>query len=151
MDTPNRRFSEGMEALRNFRIPQARPLFEDALAIDPEFALAQFRLASIAESRADRANGFAMAARNLDRLPQRERVMVRARQTVSDGDVESAVDMLTTHVSRYPDHEEAYVRLAELHRVELSQPQQAALTLGAVTVSNSSSRCHGELHEPPAV
>ena len=75
----------------------------------------------------------------LDRLPERERVLVRAGQAVSNGDMASAVEMLAALVARYPDHEEAYVRLAELHRVELGQPIQAVLTLESASRANPTS------------
>ena len=117
-----RLYSEGLEARRNLRYIDARRLFEEAVAADPGFAMAYFELSRLARVWRDSE----LAARyretvleHLDRLPERERLLVQARYAERvELDDEKASRYLEELMERYPDEEDAYIAYALIHHVE---------------------------------
>lgn len=87
------------------------PLFERALALDPAFALAHFRLAVLLAPRGGAQAGarahLEAALRAVDRLPPREAELVRAWADHLEGRDEAALRRLDGSLSRFPDDREA--------------------------------------------
>ena len=112
-------YSEGLEARRQMRREDARKLFEQAVAIDPSFAMAHYELWDEARRRGDvhlSEPYREKLAEHLDRLPERQKLLVQARfaQTL-EGDLDKAVELLETLVSQYPDEQDAYIILSRLY------------------------------------
>jgi tetratricopeptide (TPR) repeat protein len=65
------------------------------------------------------------AYENLDRLPERQQLMVQARYAETTEDVpEKSVELYETLIARYPDEELAYMNLSFLYQ-ELGRPEDA--------------------------
>jgi len=110
-------YSQGMDAARNLRYPDARELFQRAVDLDPKFAAAWFELAGVHYRIGDRAAGDRYRARTLeliDRLPERTRMFVQAMEARDAGDRDKAIARLEELVQRYPDAENAWVVLANM-------------------------------------
>ncbi len=110
-----RAFTAGVEARSNERNADARGLFKDAVRVDPEFALAYVHLAEVDrhEGRiSESSRWLRMAAQHLDRMPERDAVLVRADLARDAGRLDEADQLLEGLVARYPDTEQAWYNLA---------------------------------------
>jgi tetratricopeptide (TPR) repeat protein/TolB-like protein/tRNA A-37 threonylcarbamoyl transferase component Bud32 len=140
-------YTQGVEAQHNVRSADARDLFQQAVEIDPSFAMAYFRLSQVAESVGDPASAEAhirKAMEQLDRLPERQKLLVQANYARNAGrNPEKAVDLLEQLLARYPDEVYAYYLLQVFYSEDLSQPDEAlaAIKRGVKAVPNS-----GPLH-----
>ena len=113
-------YSEGLTARANVRWVDARRLLEEAVKIDPWFAMAYFEL-SIATRRlgqsGDANRHLEKALQHIDRLPDRQVLLVQAVHAWEiDGDANEAIRLLEDIVSLYPDEEEAYNQLQGFYR-----------------------------------
>ena len=99
-----RAFTAGVEARSNERNADARGLFEEAIRVDPEFALAYVHLAetNLHEGRISQSRrALSMAAQRLDRMPERDAVLVRAGLARDAGRIDEADQLLEALVARY--------------------------------------------------
>jgi tetratricopeptide (TPR) repeat protein/tRNA A-37 threonylcarbamoyl transferase component Bud32 len=112
-----RLYVEGVEAHRNQRRVDARQRLEQAVAIDPHFASAYFQLTRLMQEVGDRA---AMAEyrkklrENIDRLPERQRLLQDAIEARDAGEYDKAGRIFEGLVSRYPDEEAGYLTLGNM-------------------------------------
>jgi len=107
-----RLYSQGLQAVRNTRTDDARDLFEQAIALDPSFAMAYLQL-SIADSfkgklEEEHAN-LKRAEEHIDRLPERDALLVRAGLARSEGRTDEALRHYDLLMSKYPDEFDAYI------------------------------------------
>jgi tetratricopeptide (TPR) repeat protein/predicted Ser/Thr protein kinase len=113
-------YSEGLVARTNVRWVDARRSFEQAVEIDPWFAMAYFELSIVTRrlgQSGDANRALEKALQHLDRLPDRQVLLVQAVHAWEvRGDADEAVRMLEALVSLYPDEEEAHNHLADLYR-----------------------------------
>jgi len=110
-----RLYNEGLEAFTNLRRPAARRLFEQAVAIDPQFASAYFQLTGVAAQLGDQAAAetyLRKAREHVDRLPERQRLFLEAGAAQREGHLDRATAAFEDLLKRYPDEEMAYMRLA---------------------------------------
>ena len=110
-----RAFTTGVEARSNERNGDARALFKDAVRLDPEFALAYVHLAEVDKHEGrirESSLSLRMAAQHLDRMPERDAVLVRADLARDAGQLDEAEQLLEGLVARYPDTEQAWSKLA---------------------------------------
>ena len=110
-----RAFTAGVEARSNERNGDARGLFKDAVRVDPEFALAYVHLAEVDQHEGrirESSLWLRMAAQRLDRMPERDAVLVRAELARDAGRLDEADQLLEGLVARYPDTEQAWYNLA---------------------------------------
>ena len=110
-----RAFAAGVEARANERNTDARRLFEEALRVDPEFALAYVHLTEVTRHEGQitaSRRWLRMAAQRLDRMPERDAALVRAESARDEGRLEEADQLLEVLVARYPDTEEAWYALS---------------------------------------
>ena len=109
-------YSEGVHAILNVRYGEARELLEKAVAIDPSFAMAHHQLSLVAVQRGEipLARDYVdKAYQHLDRLPERQKLLVQARYAMlKEEEISKATEILETLVSRYPDELEAYFALS---------------------------------------
>jgi tetratricopeptide (TPR) repeat protein/tRNA A-37 threonylcarbamoyl transferase component Bud32 len=141
-------YSEGVEARLNFRRTDAQRLLEQAVQVDPSFAMAYFELYGIASARgesnlADRY--LAKVVEHQDHLSERQKLLVQARDANWErGEPEEAVELLETLITRYPDEQDAYLLLDVVYG-QLNQPEQARAALErGVEAIPSSGRLHNE-------
>jgi tetratricopeptide (TPR) repeat protein len=117
-------YSEGVEAFRNLRDVDARGLLEKALELDPSFAMAQFQLSRIfsrldQDQLADEHLEKVMA--HLDKLPERQKLMVQAERAHGKREYEKAAELLESLVTNYPDEADGYQRLQHVYTFHLEQ------------------------------
>ncbi len=113
-------YSEGLAARTNVRWVDARRLLEEAVKIDPWFALAYLELSIVTRrlGQSGDANRYLeKALQHIDRLPDRQVLLVQAVHAWEIvGDANEAVRLLEDLVSLYPDEEEAHNQLANFYR-----------------------------------
>jgi TolB-like protein/Tfp pilus assembly protein PilF len=131
-----RLYSEGEQAFMNYRMDAAKDSLSRAVAIDPAFAQAYVRLASLSEFQdlpAARAAYLRDAAAHADRLSERERLVVEVEQSREVGDFSKAANALDRLIATYPAFENAYasVLLYEPLRGALYAPGKALAFLAA--------------------
>jgi tetratricopeptide (TPR) repeat protein/tRNA A-37 threonylcarbamoyl transferase component Bud32 len=110
-----RAFTAGVEARSNERNVDARRHFEEAVRLDPEFALAYVHLAEVdrhEEMIRDSGRRLRMAAQHLDRMPERDALLVRAELARDAGRIDEADQLLEGLLARYPDTEQAWYSLS---------------------------------------
>jgi len=136
-----RAYTEGVEAFTNVRNADALRLFRKAVELDPSFAMAYFRLSQVSGFVGDAAAAEEYRRKtleHLDRLPERQKLLVQAINARREGKPDKAVTALEGLIARYPDEEDAYQALSTAY-AELNQPQQAMAVLerGVKAVPNS--------------
>jgi DNA-binding SARP family transcriptional activator len=112
-----RAYLDGEHAYRQARYGESAAALRRAVALDPDFALAYYRLASAASYASDgAAQGAALAAarRGVARLPERERLLVEAGQAAERGHVRDAERRLRRVLELFPDDPEALFELGEV-------------------------------------
>jgi TolB-like protein len=108
-------YADGVEAFENGRNADARRHFEEAIRLDPDFALAHYQLSSVSlfQGRITEAGEHLQAAaKHLDRLAERDGLMVRAALEDFEGRTDRASSIYETIISRYPDTLNAWFGLA---------------------------------------
>jgi len=132
-------FSDGLDARRNLRWEDARQLFEKAVAIDPSFAMAYSELAQVAQRLGETQlveEYREKVMENIDRLPERQRLLVEARDAHRiEGNREKAIDLFEALIAKYPDEADAY---PELLRLQSNQTDQLAVAQRGVEAVPSS-------------
>jgi tetratricopeptide (TPR) repeat protein len=130
-------FLEGERYYRRLQLDSAAAAFRKAIESDSTFAFAHLRLALSQEwsgfltDHQDVADNFRTAARIRERLPRRERSLVEGVMLARDESPEAALEHLSDHVLRFPDHAEGWFRLADAqyhgpHALDLEQQQLLA-------------------------
>jgi eukaryotic-like serine/threonine-protein kinase len=103
-------YVKALEASFNHRRADARTLLEQAIRLDPDFALAHAQLAIVLERLGEPVKAAAHRREvmgRLDRLPDRQRLLALAKHE-SETDLNRARDAIERLLQRYPDEEEAY-------------------------------------------
>ncbi|UCF67607.1 MAG: protein kinase [Acidobacteriota bacterium] len=113
-----RLYSEGLEALHNHRMSEARELMRRAVEVDPQFGMAYFYLWTVSETLRDMTSAEAYRIRaleNVERLPERNRLLVEGAAAYQEGRIDEAITTLERLIERYPDELDAYIRLSLVH------------------------------------
>ncbi len=109
-------YLEGESAYRDGRVEAAARAFRSAVAEDPDFALAWYRLSIVSGWLVD-AEGAAVAAmkaaENAGRLAPHDRQLVEAHAAYSCGDGERAKHLFRAILRHHPEDLEAWSGLAE--------------------------------------
>ena len=125
-------YTEGIDASRSFRYEDAKELLEQAVEIDPSFAMAYFALARVASAQGERRLRDQYSEKVLallDRLPERQKLRVQAAELLRvDHKPEEAAELLETLIARYPDEEYAYQDLRLIYG-QLDQHDKELATL----------------------
>ena len=112
-------YAQGIDLHQRGREEEAVPLFEKALNIDPEFALALTKLAVVEHNIGHWTRRDELAKRALekaDRLPPRERYYIEGfYYSHSDRTVGKAIDAYKKAIELYPDHQSASHNLAQTY------------------------------------
>lgn len=114
-------YFEGEELLNRLEFAPAGRAFERAIASDSTFALAYYRLAYTEwwsrQNAAEAKRHINYAIANLNRIPMKERYLVRALKVALDDGFEAQLPVLTEMRTLYPDDKEMLFGLgdAEFH------------------------------------
>ena len=135
-------YTEGYQAMLNVRYGDARKLLEEAVAIDPSFAMAYHELSLVALQRGEipLARDYVdKAYQHLDRLPERQKLLVQARYTMlKEENPSKGAELLETLVSRYPDELEGYLNLSIMYDLlGRREDELAILEQGVKAIPNS--------------
>jgi tetratricopeptide (TPR) repeat protein len=98
-------YSAGFDELAHGRFLAARPLFERAIALDPNFAMAYYFLSVAYNNAGDegRATEYARKAFALiERVSEYERVHIAAGYYESTGELDKAIDAYRLGIGNYP-------------------------------------------------
>jgi tetratricopeptide (TPR) repeat protein len=124
-------YTDGLDASLNIRYADARKLLEQAVAIDPSFAMAYFQLARVTDNQGEgrlSREYLEKVLANLNRLPERQKLLVQAAELNREGKEEESAALLESLITSYPDEEGAYVDLRFAYQT-LNQPDRALATL----------------------
>ncbi|HSD19303.1 MAG TPA: protein kinase [Anaeromyxobacter sp.] len=120
-------FFRGEQAMDATRYQEALEAYRTALAADPEFALAHYRIAYLGEftgldPEARRA-AIEAAVRSASRVPAKERLLIQAWKAHVDGDQDQAHRLYERAVQAYPQDKEVLYMAGDLrfHEGELEK------------------------------
>ncbi len=117
----------------------AEELLRQAIALDPDFALAlatqgyQYYLGSSRESRTEGDRLFTHALGLANRLTLRERLWISAAADDARGHREQAVAGYQAYLAQYPDDTRAWFRLGWTYMATLRRPEDGAAAFRRVT------------------
>jgi tetratricopeptide (TPR) repeat protein len=120
-------FFRGDQAMDATRYQEAIDAYRRALAADPEFALAHYRIAYLGEftglDPAARRAAIEAAVRSASRVPAKERLLIEAWKAHVDGDQEQAHRLYDRAVAAYPQDKEVLYMAGDLrfHEGELTE------------------------------
>ena len=125
-----RHYVRGETALQDQNVLDAVEAFQEAVAADPEFALAQHRLSIAARWASDGPlshQAARRAARALDRLPEGVRGVAEANALYQDGAYSRAIPLLERALEEDPLHKEALYLLSQIyvHSLRDGNPERA--------------------------
>ena len=109
-----KRYVDGNRAWDSGHRPEARELWESAVALDTNFALVHASLGGYYYFNNDRPNGeahFQKALANMDRLTDRERLWIRSQAEGWRGNRSEAINILRVLVQQYPEDRAAWFNL----------------------------------------
>jgi tetratricopeptide (TPR) repeat protein/DNA-binding winged helix-turn-helix (wHTH) protein len=117
-----RHYSLGVEKAQTLLYVEAVALFEKAVALDPEFAMAHARIGytyAMCWTRPDESKPYLEKAFRLSgRLTEKDKLSITAWYAVANGDYPAAIETYRQLIAHYPLEVEAYWRLARLLRGE---------------------------------
>jgi len=126
-----RLYASGIAAFRAGNRKSAIDLYESAVALDSDFALAHSELGAAYYWNNDRPNGdahFDHALRLLDRLTDREKLLVRASAESWRGNREKAIELRRAFLAMYPGDRAMWGRIGyDYMRMGRSKEAVAAL------------------------
>jgi serine/threonine protein kinase/tetratricopeptide (TPR) repeat protein len=135
-----RLYTEGRMALANLRHVTARAKLNEAVKLDPSFAVARFYLRRTLERLGDESTA-AMIERELkaqrNRLPDRERAMLELQEPLRAGQLDKAEEILVRALDRFPDEVQFYLALLAYYSQSSREKASALIDRGVRYVPNS--------------
>ena len=109
-------YFRGEELINRLRFEEAKEEFQKAIALDSLFALAHYRLAYAAGWNQELLTGqyLERALRLIDRLPERERYLVRAQKAGEDSGWGGALRFLREMEKKYPNDKEMLYNIGDM-------------------------------------
>jgi tetratricopeptide (TPR) repeat protein/predicted Ser/Thr protein kinase len=120
-----RYYLEGVEYLNRFYQSEAKASFNKALDFDSTFAMVYLRLASLAETAAERKRAIEKAVLYSDRVSKKEKHYISSAAALSSGDVDKAIAELEAITEEHPNEKNAYRALGDIYRSEKRDSQKA--------------------------
>ncbi|MGQ0735529.1 MAG: protein kinase domain-containing protein [Acidobacteriota bacterium] len=124
-----RAYTAAIEASQNVRTADADRLFAEAVRLDPTFALAHLGVADGAARAGDadaRREALKRAAEHMDRLVERDQLIVHAEIAGAEERWDEADRILDVLMTRYPETESAYRSSAFMRSAYGPRPDLAA-------------------------
>jgi tetratricopeptide (TPR) repeat protein len=121
-----RLFALGVEAAENVRTAEATALLKQAVALDPNFALAHLWIyrSGAALAYADRLEHLKQAVAHVDRLSERDALIVEAQLAEAEDRSDDALVRYEKLMARYPDARDGYIGASSVY-VDRSNPARA--------------------------
>ena len=113
-------------------------MLEEAIRLDPNFGLAYYQLAVVAFAMGQPAEARRMlgiAATHVDRMSERDAMLVRVMVALDAKKSDEATSLLETLVARYPDTEDAWFMLANQQTTRARRAEIAARAVTALPFS----------------
>ncbi|MBI3476814.1 MAG: protein kinase [Acidobacteria bacterium] len=107
---------------------ESLPLFQHAVELDPNFALAHARLSAIYSNLGEEDHAVASAKKAFDlrdRVSERERFYIDDHFYSANGDVEKDKETLESAIRTYPNDASAYTNLALIYNLSYGQFDKA--------------------------
>jgi tetratricopeptide (TPR) repeat protein len=129
-----RHYQQGHDLRRRLMLDEARPEYEEAIRLDPQFALAMWELGGVCSALGQRRQ--ADALRNKvetmqSRLPRKEQLALKVLQSNRAGDYEAAIRAWEALLAEYPRESDQRVALASaLHSIGQDERALALLQEG---------------------
>jgi tetratricopeptide (TPR) repeat protein len=114
-DEARKLYLEGRDLLEKLRATDARHLFEQAVAKDPNFALAYVGLANTAGTNGEFVAATARATALADKVSEGERHLILALDSALKGDAAGNLKHLSDLVALFPNDERAHNQLGQLY------------------------------------
>jgi hypothetical protein len=114
-------FADGQKAIESSQNDEAQMLLENAIKLDPDFALAHMALGSLFYWKNDRLKGeehFVKVMELLDRLTERERLWIHAFLPDNRGNNDEAILNYKVFLRKYPDDYKAWSNLGEIYMIQ---------------------------------
>jgi len=108
-------YLEGRDLLEKLRATDARHQFEQAVAKDPNFALAYVGLANTAGTNREFVDATAHATALVDKVSEGERHVILALDAAAKGDPAGNLKHLSDLVALFPNDERAHNQLGQLY------------------------------------
>jgi serine/threonine-protein kinase len=112
-----RSYLRGVEALNNWRLGEASRALETATTLDPDFSLANYKLAItrgwISPIDTVGLGGIRRAAQTSDRLPPRDRQLIAGYRAFVDGDYDTGLSLYAQLIGRDSTDVEAWYGWAD--------------------------------------
>lgn len=108
-------YFKGEQLISQLKFDEAKKELQNAIALDSTFALAHYRLAyALAWSLEERAKvQIRKAMQYIDKLPEKERYLIRAENSLIQGSVDEAISIYQQLLKRYPDEKEALYEIGD--------------------------------------
>ena len=109
-------YFKGEELINRLKFSEAKEEFQKAIALDSLFALAHYRLAYAAGWNQEVLTGqyINRAMELIDRLPERERFLVRVEKATVDSGWQAALRVLREMEKEYPDDKEMLYNIGDM-------------------------------------
>ena len=109
-------YFRGEELINRLKFSEAKEEFQKAIALDSLFALAHYRLAYAAGWNQEVLTGqyINRAMELIDRLPERERYLVRVEKATVDSGWQAALRVLREMEKEYPDDKEMLYNIGDM-------------------------------------
>lgn len=141
-----RYYSLGLEQAQGLHNKEAIELFEKAVALDPQFAMAQARIGyayAVKWNLLDKGKPYLERAFALsDRLTEKDRLNIAAWYAIANQDYENATNQFRQIIAKYPLEVEAYERLALLLMGEGSIDEANAVLKQGLAIDPNGKNLH---------
>ncbi len=128
-----RYYLEGLDYENKFYNSEAEKSYRKALDFDSTFAMAYFRLARVVVGP-EAKKLIAQAVKYSDRLSQKEKHYVKARESVLSGDSLQRIKELQKIVEHYPDEKGAFLYLGEAYYQSRKYPEAIRALTKAIEI-----------------
>jgi tetratricopeptide (TPR) repeat protein len=105
-------YDEGLALFDNIRFHDARQKFQQAVAKDPDFAMAHYQLALSSPSNKETVAHTKQAVALADKASEGERLAILSLQAGLDGDPAKSLEYSKEAVQKYPEDERARVNVS---------------------------------------
>ncbi|MCK4577429.1 MAG: tetratricopeptide repeat protein [Candidatus Marinimicrobia bacterium] len=122
------KYMQANELIENIRVSDAQVLLEEALELDPKFAMAHFSLCLVSDNDAERQKHLRHAADLAVRASKGEQLVIETVRANLDGDYDRGFELTKKVAEMYPDDVRAYWRLGMMYN-EREQYDDAVATL----------------------
>jgi len=109
------KYLDGRELLEKLRATDAREHYKEAVALDPDFGMAQLAMATTAPTANEFWESLGAAVASADKLSEAERHTILAFDAGARGDVAAQKEHLDRLVESYPEDERALNALGQYH------------------------------------